>query len=135
MYNSASIIDSPLMQSSGVEGAPLITAGQPHGSGTKCHQASVLKMMLINTAALRVAKHERVLSAPSRDRPVVRGLGRELQQSAVKIKVFHENQPECWLRVCSDFLDAGGLGARRAPSRPRCPAQSHLLLHTTCSRV
>lgn len=62
------------MQSSGVEGAPLITAGQPHGSGTKCHQASALEMMLINTAALHAAKHERVLPAPSRDGPVLQGI-------------------------------------------------------------
>lgn len=91
MYNLASIIDSPLMQSSGVEGAPLITAGQPHGSGTKCHQASALEMMLINIAALRATKHERVLSAPSRDGPVVQGVSRGLQQSVIKIKVFQEN--------------------------------------------
>lgn len=79
------------MQSSGVEGAPLITAGQPHGSGTKCHRASALEMMLINTAALRVAKHERVLSAPCRDGPAVQGLGGALQQNAIKIKAFQGN--------------------------------------------
>jgi len=91
MYDSTSIIDSPLTRSSGVEGAPLITAGQPHGSGTKCHQASALEMMLINTAALRAAQHERVPSAPSRDGLAVQGLGRGLQQSAIKIEVFQEN--------------------------------------------
>ena len=92
-------------------------------------------MMLINTAALRAAEHKWVLPTPSRGGPVVQALGRGLQQSAIKIKVFQENQPDCWLRGCSDFLEAGGLGARRAPSSPGCPAQSHLLLHTPCSRV
>lgn len=52
------------MQSSGGEGAPLITAGQPHGSGTKCHQVSALEMMLINTAALCAAEPRQVPSAP-----------------------------------------------------------------------
>lgn len=76
------------MQSSGVEGAPLITAGQPHGVGTKCHQVSTSKMMLINTAALHAEKNEWVLSVPSRDELVVLGLLRGPHQSAIKMKVL-----------------------------------------------
>lgn len=79
------------MQSSGVEGAPLITAGQLHGSGTKCHRASALEMMLINTAALWAAEHERVLFAPCGVGSVVQGLGGGHEQSAIKMKVFQEN--------------------------------------------
>lgn len=76
------------MQSPGVEGAPLITAGQPHGTGTKCHRVSAPKMMLINTAALSAEKNEQVLSAPYRDELVVLGLFRGPQQSAIKIKML-----------------------------------------------